>query len=140
MASLLRHPVPFVRIAASEIRLPMRAPTLGFQVRFPGGRTLLNYSEGLHRLTDPAEVEAVARRLSTDVLLFAVEPEDVEAIPRWVRVLGSPEVILYEAHRPWRELFDLPYVDLDDVARELEARVPSARVRTVTLPGQRLEV
>ncbi|MEZ5077578.1 MAG: MBL fold metallo-hydrolase [Solirubrobacterales bacterium] len=136
--SLLRHPVAAVRIGLAGARLPMRAPYLGFHVTFADGRTVLDYAEGLHRLTDPREVAAVAAELPAETLLFAVEPEDVEAIPRWLEVLGPREVVLYEAHRPWRELFELPYVDLDRYATELQARFPGMVVHALREPGQRL--
>lgn len=135
--SLLRHPLEAVRIGLAGARLPMRAPNLGFHVAFADGRTVLNYAEGLHRLTDPDEVAAVADRLWAQTLLFAVEPEDVEAIPRWLEVLHPLEAVLYEAHRPWRELFGLPHVDLDRYAAELHARFPRIAVRTLSEPGQR---
>lgn len=117
--SLLSHPVDFVRIGLMGLSLPMNAPKLGFHLAFPDGTTVLNYAEGLHRLTDAHEVEIIARELPADVLLFAVEPEDTEAIPRWVEILNPSRVLLYEAHRPWRELFRLPYINLVDYAGEL---------------------
>lgn len=86
------------------------------------GLRVLNYAEGLHRLTDAREVAAMARQLPADVLLFAVEPEDVDAIPRWIEILSPSTMMLYEAHRSWREMFRLPYVDLEDYAAKLSAR------------------
>jgi hypothetical protein len=116
---VLRRPIEFARIGASSLRLPMNAPMLGFHIVFADGRSVLNYAEGLHRLTDPREVKAMAQRSPADVLLFAVEPEDVGVIPRWIEILSPSMVILYEAHRPWREMFDLPYVDLEEYAAKL---------------------
>ncbi|MEZ4588372.1 MAG: MBL fold metallo-hydrolase [Gemmatimonadales bacterium] len=136
--SLLRHPIEALRIGLAGARLPMRAPYLGFHVTFADGRTVLNYAEGLHRLTDPGEVAAVAAELPADTLLLAVEPEDIEAIPRWLEILRPREVALYEAHRPWRELFELPYVDLDRYAVDLQSRSPKTIVRALREPGQRL--
>ena len=121
-AHVLRHPIELARVGTSGLRLPMSAPMLGFHVALADGPRALNYAEGLHRLTDPREVEATAQRLPADVLLFAVEPEDVEVIPRWIELLSPSTVMLYEAHRPWREMFDLPYVDLEEYAAELTAR------------------
>ncbi len=118
---VLSRPIEFARVASSGLRLPMSAPMLGFHVVFADGPRVLNYAEGMHRLTNPREVEATAQRLPADVLLFAVEPEDVEVIPRWIEILSPSMVILYEAHRPWRETFRLPYVDLEGYAAELSA-------------------
>lgn len=135
--SLLRHPIEALRIGLAGVRLPMRAPYLGFHVTFADGRTVLNYAEGLHRLTDLGEVAAVAAELPAETLLLAVEPEDIDAIPRRLEILRPREVVLYEAHRPWRELFELPYLDLDRYAAELRARFPRMTVRALTRPGQR---
>ncbi len=137
-AHLLSHPIELVRIGLGGLGLPMNAPTLGFHITFPDGSTVLNYAEGLHRLTDPHEVESVARTLPAEVLLFAVEPEDVDAIPGWLEILHPSRVYLYEAHRPWRELFRLPYLDLDVYAEELSARFPEMQFSALTRPGQRI--
>lgn len=137
-ACLLRHPVEAARIGLAGARLPLRAPYLGFHVTFADGRTVLDYAEGLHRLTDPEEVAAVADRHAAQTLLFAVEPEDVAAIPGWLEILRPPEVVIYEAHRPWRELFGLPYVDLDRFAARLRLRFPEITVATLREAGERL--
>ncbi len=55
-------------------------------------------------------------RQPANVLLFAVEPEDVDVIPCWIEMLLPSIFMLYEAHRPWRVVFGLPYVDLEDYA------------------------
>lgn len=138
--SLLRHPLEALRIGIAGARLPMRAPYLGFHLVFRDGRTALNYSEGLHRLTDPDEVASVARRLWAETLIFAVEPEDVDAIPRWIEVLHPAEIVLYEAHRPWRELFRLPYVDLHEYGASLRSRFPGTAVRVLNEPGRRVTI
>jgi hypothetical protein len=136
-AHVLSRPIEFARVASSGLRLPMRAPMLGFHITFPDGRSVLNYAEGLHRLTDPREAESVASRLPADVLMFAVEPDDVDAIPRWIEMLRPAEVFLYEAHRPWREVFGLPYVDLGVYTAGLSARFGRVRFDSLSRPGQR---
>ncbi len=135
-AHVLSRPIDFARIAFGGLHLPLRAPMLGFHITLADGTTVLNYAEGLHRTTDPHEVEAVAHELLADVLLFAVEPEDVQAIPRWLEMLRPATVFLYEAHRPWRERFRLPYVDLDAYATELSDRFQHTRFKTLIDSGQ----
>lgn len=132
-AHVLRHPLELARVGASGLRLPMNAPMLGYHVAFIDGPSVLNYSEGLHRLTEQHEVASVAQRLPADVLLFAIEPEDVEVIPRWIELLSPSTVILYEAHRPWREMFDLPYVDLEECAVKLSTRFQ--QIQFIPLPA-----
>ncbi len=121
---LVLRPLELARIGFAGLRLPMGAPMIGFHIRWPDGATVLNYAEGLHRSTNPGEVQTVARRLPATTLLFAVEPEDAEAVPHWIAALAPTTVMLYEAHRPWRETFQLPYIDLTDYARTLSARFP----------------
>ncbi|MCC7208182.1 MAG: hypothetical protein IT323_12815 [Anaerolineae bacterium] len=133
---LLAHPVNLAKIAVQGLRLPMNAPQLGFHIAFPDGATALNYSEGVHRLTKAAEVARVARDLPAGALFFAVEPDDVGAIPRWVETLGPKSVYLYEAHRPWRDLFHLPFVDLTSYACELAERFPDITFTALTEIGQ----
>lgn len=135
-ASLLSHPVDFVRIGFMGLSLPMNAPKLGFHLTFSDGMTVLNYAEGLHRLTDSGEVETIARELPAEILLFAVEPEDVEAIPRWIEILRPSSVYLYEAHRPWRDLFHLPFIDVNRFAFEMSERFRHMTFRALTQEGQ----
>ncbi|GIK29957.1 MAG: hypothetical protein BroJett007_30950 [Chloroflexota bacterium] len=122
---LLTHPIDLFRIGTLGLSLPMNAPQLGFHLTYPDGTTMLNYSEGVHRLTRAEEVAQVAKSLPADVLLFAVEPDDAEAIPRWVEMLNPKDVYIYEAHRPWRDLFHLPFIDLEDYAQQLSKRFPA---------------
>jgi hypothetical protein len=133
-AHLLSRPISFMRIGISSLGLPIHAPTLGFHITFADGRGVQNYAEGLHRLTDPREVEAVARTWPADVLMFAVEPEDVDVIPQWLQILHPSTVLLYEAHRPWRELFRLPCVDLNVYAAELSSRFREMRFTALVHP------
>lgn len=136
ISQLILHPVDLVRIGTQGLLLPMNAPQLGFHLAYPDGTTVLNYSEGVHRLTNPVEVKQIAHKLPADLLFFAVEPDDAEAIPRWVDILSPKEVYLYEAHRPWRDLFHLPFIDLEQYARELAQRFPALNVSQFTRGGQ----
>lgn len=126
--SLLSHPFGLARIGLEGLGHPLRAPMLGFGVRFDDGLTVLNYGEGLHRHTDIDDVRRVAKRFSPQVVLFAVEPEDTEVIPKFLEILDPDVAFIYEAHRPWRELFELPWVDLDDYAGTLGERFPGVNV------------
>lgn len=139
IVQLAIHPVDLVRIGTLGLRLPANAPQLGFHVTYPDGLAVLNYAEGVHRLTDSREVEQVAAKFPADMLFFAVEPDDAEIIPRWVEMLApSEEVYIYEAHRPWRELFHLPFIDLNDYAGVLTQRFPRLAIHALTGERQTL--
>lgn len=133
---LILHPIDLIRIGLRGLSLPMNAPQLGFHVAYSDGITVLNYSEGVHRLTNPREVEQVAQSLPADMLMFAVEPDDAQAIPRWMAMLAPRTVYVYEAHRPWRDLFHLPFIDLHEYSRILSQRFPQMTVRALTNTGQ----
>lgn len=139
VAQLILHPVDLVRIGTMGLLLPANAPQLGFHIAYPDGRTALNYSEGVHRLTSSVEVRQVAKTLPADLLFFAVEPDDVEMIPRWVKILAPRQVYLYEAHRPWRDLFHLPFIDVNAYADELAGRFPQMTFQALTTVGQTAE-
>ncbi len=133
---LLLHPLDLIRIGTLGLRLPMNAPQFGFHIAYPDGIQVLNYSEGVHRLTDAEEVRRVAARLPADMLFFAVEPDDRAAIPRWVEMLAARDVYIYEAHRPWRDLFHLPYIDIDEYARHLSERFHEKTISGLITVGQ----
>lgn len=130
------HPIDLIRIGTSALSLPMNAPQLGFHITYPDGKTVLNYSEGVHRLTNPKEVEQVAKSLPADIIFFAVEPDDVEAIPRWVEMLSPKDVYIYEAHRPWRDTFHLPFIDVDKYKHDLSERFQRMTFSALTKEGQ----
>lgn len=132
---LFTHPVQLIRIGMLGLSLPMNAPQLGFHIAYPDGTSALNYSEGMHRLTHAAEVKSVARKHPADTLLFAVEPDDTEAIPHWVELLDPKDVYIYEAHRPWRDMFHLPFIDLDNFAQQMSARFPTKTFHALTKAG-----
>ncbi len=134
--ALLRHPAAALRIGLDGLHSPLRAPTLGYHVTFASGATVLNCSEGAHRATPLREMEALGQRLPSDLVTFAVEPEDVDAIPSLLRQLQTTTAVLYEAHRPWRDRFGLPIVDLASYRRALADEVPELRVIALTKPGQ----
>ncbi len=133
---LLTHPIDLIRIGVMGLRLPMNAPQLGFHITYADGTRVLNYSEGVHRLTKSQEIEQIAQRLPSDILFFAVEPDDALIIPQWVEILGAKEVFIYEAHRPWRDTFHLPFIDLNQYAQELTTRFPKHRFNALTKIGQ----
>ncbi len=133
---LALHPLDLLRIGWQSLRLPLNAPQFGFHITYPDGATVLNYSEGVHRLTNAAEVQQVARDLPAETLLFAVEPDDAQAIPRWVEMLAPKAVVIYEAHRPWRDLFRLPFIDLEEYAGVLAGRFAGIAFRALITPGQ----
>lgn len=140
LTTLLSHPLVLADILLPGLRVPRKAPTLGFRVAFADSLRVANYSEGMHPQTEVGEVEAVARRLPAEVLLFAVEPENTAAIPSRVAAFHPQTVVLYEAHRRWRDLFGLPVVDLARYAEDLSAAADGVGVRVLTEPGQRVVV
>jgi hypothetical protein len=132
---LAAKPLEFLRILDRGSRLPRNAPTLGFHVRFPDGRTVLNYSEGLHSKTREEEVRRVAEEFRSDVLLAGVEPEDVDIMPRWISILRPRAAFLYEPHRPWRRKFGMPCLDLPRYVESAFQGLPGIQVFPL-FPGQ----
>lgn len=140
LQKFLSHPFALANVALHGLGSPIAAPTLGFVVELPDGPIILNYGEGLHRNTDPRQVEEVSRRYQPDVLCLAVEPEDLEAVATWVSVLDAPIVLVHEAHRPWRDAFGLPHVHLQSFCAEMSARLGSRRVIPLARPGTALDL
>ncbi|MFB6264211.1 MAG: MBL fold metallo-hydrolase [Bradymonadaceae bacterium] len=137
LVSVASRPLELARIATDGLRLPIDSPTLGFHVSFDGGTTVLNYGEGLHRMTSASEVDRVARRFpDIDLLLSAVEPEDRDEVPRWIRTLSPDRAFLYEAHRPWRETFGLGTLALEEYAAEVDERLADVRIGALVSPGE----
>jgi hypothetical protein len=92
---------------------------LGFRLARPGHTRILLYGEGLHRRANPRVLAQQARELPADLLLAAVEPEDVRILPDLIAQLAIGQVALYQAHQPWRRSFSLPLADIDALASAL---------------------
>ena len=135
LAHLASRPLDLIRIVAGGSKPPRHAPTLGFHVKFPDGKTLLNYSEGLHRHADESGVRRIAANFPADILLAAVEPEDAGILPKWIGILKPKEVFLYEAHRLWREKFKMSCLDLESYVRKISGRLKGIRFHSLS-PGQ----
>jgi len=120
------------------IKMSLRGPRgagkmLGYLLRLKGDRDFIIYGEGLHRRTAIEQVAAIGQRAAGATLLVAAEPEDFAQLPQLVAASGASEAILYEPHRPWRDIFSLPHVDLT----ALQAAVAAAGVKaTVAESGQ----
>lgn len=113
---LASRPLLAWRTIAAGLRGPLPFPMLGYRIVAPEGLRVLVYGEGLHRLTDRTDTRRIGAELPADILLVAVEPEDIDVIPDLIRDIGAPTVVLYEAHRGWREAFGLPCADLEALA------------------------
>lgn len=109
---LMSRPRLAARILRAAASGPRAAPMLGFTLSRPGAPQIVIYGEGLHRRTPPAEVAMIGKRASGSVLLIAVEPEDVDALPALIAASRSAAAILYEPHAIWRDAFGMRRADL----------------------------
>lgn len=119
LRALASRPGLALRVLLAGLRGPWPFPMLGFRIARPGCPRMLVYGEGLHRHAGAQAVAQVGRLLPAELLLAAVEPEDVDELPDLVAHVGTPEVALYQAHQPWREAFGMPLADLDELAAVL---------------------
>ena len=117
---LISHPDLALSIIAAGLRGPLPFPMLGFRIMPLEGPRVLVYGEGLHRLTDRTDTRRIGIDLPAEILLVAVEPEDINVLPDLVNTTGITTIGLYEAHRGWREAFDMPCADLEALASVLE--------------------
>jgi hypothetical protein len=107
-------------ILADVLRFPLPGPTLGFRLACAQSPSILFFGEGLHRRARRDKIAATGARLPGDILIAAVEPEDVEAMPDLVSATGALTVVPYEAHAPWRRGFGMPAADLDTLSSRLQ--------------------
>lgn len=120
IGAALRHIFQILRkidTAWRIIRMSLKGPRgagkmLGYLLRLPGDKDIIVYGEGLHRHCHPEEVAAVGRRALGATLLVASEPEDIAELPELIFASGAHDAILYEPHRPWRDIFELPHANL----------------------------
>lgn len=122
LGCLVSHPILALRIAWEGLFGPPFAPMLGFALLPQDGPGVLLYSEGMNRGLTVAEAERIGREFACEVLLFGVEPEDMDRLPDLVAAVGCPVAVPYQPHRRWREAFGMPLADLNGLAATLTAR------------------
>ena len=135
-AHLARHPGITLGIVKDGLVGSPPGAMLGFGLIPYEGPRVLVYSEGLHRRTRISEVRAAREQIDADVLLFAVEPEDVEVLPDLVAAIGARVVVPYEAHAEWRESLVMPRADLEQLSRDLASRGIHAHAAASNRPTQ----
>lgn len=112
------------RVAWRIISMSLRGPfgpgdMLGYLLRFSGGKNVIIYGEGLHRKCRIEDVAAIGGKSPGATLLVASEPEDSAELPQLVAASGAAQAILYEPHRPWRDIFKLPHVDMQALQKSI---------------------
>jgi len=136
LAGLARRPGLAARIAWASLIGPAWTPMLGFRLTLPGGLRIMNYGEGLHRLLDEDEARRLSARLPADLLLAAIEPEDLTVYARLCRATGAARIAPFEAHGPWRDAFGLGRVDLEKLHQSLE----EAGLNVLALSGAAVDI
>jgi hypothetical protein len=131
IARLATHPGTTYGIVRDGLIGPPPGAKLGFRMLPDEGPRVLLYSEGLHRRTREAEIREIGASGDVEVLIFAVEPEDADALPDLVAALGASIAVPYEAHREWREELGMPQADLERLTRDLASR----GITTLALTG-----
>lgn len=112
LARLASDPHLLATIALQGLAGPKHGPMLGFRINEKNGAHLVYIGEGMHRETSRAALRACLGNCPVDVLLSAVEPEDCDVLPGLVSGLPIRNLLVFEAHRNWRDQFGLPQADL----------------------------
>lgn len=118
------------------IRMSLKGPRgpgkmLGYLLHLPEGINIIIYGEGLHRHSRSEDVATIGHKAPGAILMVASEPEDFAELPHLVAASGASEAILYEPHRPWRDIFELPHADLQALQKTISAAGMPAKILSV---------
>lgn len=94
---------------------------LGYALNI-NGESIIIYGEGLHRHCNAADVTFIGAIAPASTILVASEPEDIDDLPALVAASGAAKAIVYEPHRPWRDLYQLPHIDLEKLQQKINDR------------------
>ncbi len=126
---ILRHFKAAWRIISMSLNGPRGAgKMLGYLLRLSEGANIIIYGEGLHRHSRTEDIATIGRKVSDAILIVAVEPEDYAELPQLVAASGAAQAVLYEPHRPWRDIFKLPHADLQALQKTLSNAGISAKI------------
>ena len=124
------------RVAWRIIRMSLHGPKgpgemLGYLLRLPENTNIIIYGEGLHRHSREEDVKAIGNKATDATIMVATEPEDFAELPQLVAASGAAQAVLYEPHRPWRDIFDLPHADLQALQKTMSAAGVTAKISAV---------
>lgn len=135
----LRHILKMIkgfRLAWKIIRKSLNGPLgsggyLGYILDLKSGPNIIIYGEGLHRHSSLQDVINIGKISPGSTLFVAAEPEDVEILPDLIKASGACSAILYEPHRPWRDIFELPHINLNKLKEVIIETGVDARVAKI---------
>jgi len=139
LLKLFSNPLQLLRIVLDGLYGPRHAPMLGYRIEAANGESkpLVYFGEGLHRRTTLDQLESGLGPLPPATLVAAVEPEDVDQLPKLLQPYPISDVLSFEAHRVWRENFGMPQVDITDFTNQMENA--GLRYRSL-IPGETVQL
>ncbi|MCO5143615.1 MAG: cobalamin-dependent protein [Oligoflexia bacterium] len=108
---LLSHPVGVLKILINSFGVPIYDNMFGYRISENTSQQIIYYGEGLHRKTESKEISASIGKGKSNVLITAIEPEDLDSILASVTKANIDTIIAFEAHKNWRTDFSLPQLD-----------------------------
>lgn len=116
---LLKGGIHALNILKMSLKGPSGAGTmLGYIIKI-NDQNIIVYGEGLHRQCKMEEVSQIGAIAPSATILVAAEPEDIKQLPMLVHASGALKAIIYEPHRPWRDQFQLPHIDLEVLMKKI---------------------
>lgn len=116
---LLKGGIHALNIMKMSLKGPNGAGTmLGYIIKI-NDQNIIVYGEGLHRQCKVEDVSKVGAIAPSATILVAAEPEDIKELPLLVHASGALKAIIYEPHRPWRDQFQLPHIDLETLMKKI---------------------
>jgi len=124
---------------SSAVSAPFYAPFTGYHVRLPNGLTIMNYNEGFNTKMTDEEIETLAAKLPTSVLLAGMQVDFTKDVARGVRTLKPDITVLYPAHDKFHEMMGVKSHPWTDFASAARAAHPSGQV-IVAEPGTAIDL
>jgi len=117
-----------LNILKMSLKGPIGAGTmLGYTLKL-ADQNIIIYGEGLHRHCKVEDVTKIGAIAPAATILVASEPEDINELPGLIYASGAFQAILYEPHRPWRDLFGLPRINLRSLQKQVADMGIHARI------------
>jgi hypothetical protein len=104
------------------IRVPFYAPFTGYHIQLPNGCRVLNYNEGFNTNLDTNELNDVAKRFETDVLLAGTQLHFTDEVGEGVAAFSPKKAVLYHPHKMLFEAIKVTSASFDTFAAAIHKK------------------
>jgi hypothetical protein len=109
---------------SSAVNAPFYSPYTGYFLELDDGVTILNYNEGFNTKMTGREIEELAKKFKTDILLAGMQLHFIDDVVRGVGALKPKVVILHQPHEKFHAMMGATSAPWTEFEQAINCRFP----------------